>query len=276
MSRPGEFTDAELTVVDDVGSRLAKAYAPSWLKASDELEAAFGFRPRLTVTGGQPIGGYRTTAQQESLPGAAGVQYSDHPKGRGADIANHGRFRNINEVLFLQILANNGWRNVNTAGRPFPSEPWHFANQSSNPAGGGTPIIVEEDDMNETKYYYKTEGGTEYGIFGAQYPGGFEISTSEGTGQAWGKLYGKPDGSPWGTLDATVWSTLKAEAKVLNERWVAQQRAIFGGGSGADNSDVLKAVAGVSEQVTGLPSKTDLAQSETNVIAAMPKTFTAN
>lgn len=120
-------------------------------------------------------------------------------------------------------------------------------------AGGGSiPIEIEEEEMNETKYYFKTAGGTTFGIFGATYPGGFEISTSERTGQAWGKLYGKPDGSPWAELDSIVWESLKAEAHVLNQRWVAQQRSIFGGGGVGDSGAVLTAISGVSAQVTGL------------------------
>lgn len=84
----------------------------------------------------------------------------------------------------------------------------------------------DEDMANGTRYYYKSESGTEYGIFGETYPGGFEVSTSEATGQAWGKLYGKADGAPWGKLTNAQWLKLQAEAKVLNQRWAAQQQRI--------------------------------------------------
>lgn len=164
MSSPGHLTAAELAIVDAQGSRLAVAYAPSWLSAAAELEAEFGFAPQISITKGQPIGAYRTAAEQASLPGAAGAAFSDHTKGRAVDIGNQRSFRNINETQFIGILAKHGWHNVNTQGDRFPSEPWHFANQSSSPAAAGT-LITDRPRRSTmtTRYVQIGTGGPSYG-----------------------------------------------------------------------------------------------------------------
>lgn len=46
------------------------------------------------------------------------------------------------------------------------------------------------------------------------------------------------------------------------------------GGGGSDGSEVLKAVAGVSVQVTGLPSKTDLEATRDQIVAKIPTKLT--
>lgn len=147
MSKPGAYSDAELTVVDKAGSRLARAYAPSWLAAVRDLTAAFGFAPRITVTNGEPIGAYRTRAQQQAVSPGTSPDLSDHCKGRAVDITNQRAFRTRDQARFLRILADHGWKNVNTSGHSFPSEPWHFANQSATPAGAGTLIEDKEPIM---------------------------------------------------------------------------------------------------------------------------------
>lgn len=117
---------------EDIGD----AYAPSLNAAFRELYLASGQAPRVKA----PLGGKRTLAQALAVPGAAG-RNSDHFKGRAVDIDNQRWFRNWNETRFLAILAKYGWHNVQINGRPFPSEPWHFANQSTIPQGSsGIPL----------------------------------------------------------------------------------------------------------------------------------------
>lgn len=202
MSAPGRLTDAELTVVDARGSRLAVAYAPSWLAAAAELEAAFGFPPEISITNGHPIGAYRTVAEQASLPGAAGAAYSDHTKGRAVDIGNQRRFRNIDEVRFIAILAAHGYFNVGSGGHPFPQEPWHFANQSATPAGAGTLITTPEQE-NTMLLIYILDSEGRYGVKGK---GHYALVTPTGTvpivrdelatALTWAFGVKNPDGSP--------------------------------------------------------------------------------
>lgn len=147
MSSPGYLTDAELVKVDAAGNRLSRTYAPSWFAATAELEKAFGFAPIITVTNGDPVGAYRTADEQRRVSPGTSPNYSDHCKGRAVDITNQRTFRNRDQTRFLNILSDHGWRNVNTSGHAFPSEPWHFANQSATPSGAGTLITETEYDM---------------------------------------------------------------------------------------------------------------------------------
>lgn len=119
---------------EDIGD----AYAPSINAAFSELFQASGVVPRVL----SPYGGFRTIAQQRAIsPGVTNPASSDHVKGRAVDINNHRTFRNWNTSRFLAILGKYGWRNVQISGAPFPTEPWHFANQSSNPQGSaGVPL----------------------------------------------------------------------------------------------------------------------------------------
>lgn len=122
---------------------IGDAYAPSLNAAFADLASAFGFWPVVLA----PYGGARTVAEQRAINPAISPLLSDHVKGRAVDINNQRSFRNVNQKLFLSILANHGWRNVQVNGAPFTAEPWHFANQSTNPAGGdATPLPTPEED----------------------------------------------------------------------------------------------------------------------------------
>lgn len=123
---PGSIPNSELAPTI-AGDQLLLPYAGSFNAAAKELQQAFGFAPRIL----SPFGGYRTAAEQRNISPATPASVSDHTKGRGVDISNQRQFRNVNEKLFLEILAKHGWKNVDSAGRPFPSEPWHFANQNN-------------------------------------------------------------------------------------------------------------------------------------------------
>lgn len=145
----------DLAPIINSSESIALAYAPSLNAAFVELWQHFGFWPEVR----EPLGGARTYAEQLQLvrEDSRNTMSSDHLKGRAVDIWNHQRFRNAGVSAFIQILAAHGWRNVQVNGRPFPSEPWHFANQSATPAGGmAIPIQTkpgkqpreEDDDMN--------------------------------------------------------------------------------------------------------------------------------
>src|SRR4051812_30670389 len=101
---------------------IAAAFQPSIDAAFVELEAAFAFWPVVLA----PNGGARTAAECDAL--GTSHLISDHWElavDRAAvDIDNHRRFRDINETLFLSILAKHGWHNMNTSGAPFTTEPW--------------------------------------------------------------------------------------------------------------------------------------------------------
>jgi hypothetical protein len=134
------------------GEDIGDAYAPSINAAFRELYLASGMAPRVK----SPLGGRRTLAQAIKLGTGA---RSDHYKGRAVDIDNQRWFRNWNEARFISILAKYGWRNVQIDGRPFPLEPWHFANQSTRPAGSpgvmlpGEVLTPKRRSTMSTMYY---------------------------------------------------------------------------------------------------------------------------
>lgn len=141
---------ANLAPIINSAEQIGAAYAPSLNAAFRELHAIFGFWPIVRA----PNGGART--KEECIALGTSWRVSDHyeEKGRAVDIDNHRRFRDRNEILFMATMVKHGWRNVQINGKPFPSEPWHFANHSTAPAGGGgTPIT--ERRPNVTTLYNK-------------------------------------------------------------------------------------------------------------------------
>lgn len=270
MSAPGEYTDAELTVVDEGGSRLAIKYAPSWLAAVAELTEVFGFAPRITGSGTNPLGGYRTRAQQRWVSPGTSPDLSDHCKGRAVDIDNQRTFRNRDEENFTDILASHGWRNVNTSGRPFPKEPWHFANQSANPAGAGTPILIDEGEQRMRVIYNKdapaSDDDTRRAVVSDLV---FKVVTAAQSLRE-GKLWGT-------TVNFTVgeWNAQMVSVEE-NRKQCGLGSLATTPGTGVSQEALDAATRSVLDAIAGLPSKTDIARSEANVIAAMPKTFTAN
>jgi hypothetical protein len=116
---------------EDIGD----AYAPSLNAALQQLSRESGTRPVVL----SPYGGLRTLAQQRAIsPGVANPASSDHVKGRGVDISNYAAIqRVIGLTRFKAVMAEFGWRNIQIDGKPFPSEPWHYANHSTTPAGSG-------------------------------------------------------------------------------------------------------------------------------------------
>lgn len=137
---------------EDIGD----AYAPSLNAAFTQIFAESGIKPQVLA----PVGGARTSAQEKAL---GGTDASDHVKKRAVDINNQRELRNWNQARFLAIMASFGWHNVTEQGTPFPTEPWHFANQSSTPTGGGsTPIDTdkEDEDMEIIVHVSDTSGKT--------------------------------------------------------------------------------------------------------------------
>ena len=145
----------DLLPIRKSNEHMSALHAPSFNAASEALERAFGFAPVVL----SPLGGARTLAQCKSL-GIVG----DHYEGSAfaaADIDNQRRFRNMNEALFEQIMHQYGWRNIDTLGRPFGREPWHFACHDIHPrtvvvSAGKTTIIhvreSKETDIMGLKY----------------------------------------------------------------------------------------------------------------------------
>ena len=135
MSRPGELRDDELTVIGTgIGTkpaRLANVAAAWYAKADAELRERFGFGIEYRSTGA-----YRTNADTAAIPGA--LPDGDHERGIALDIRNWGAFTAIDRDDFVAILARNGWRNIDSTGKPFPREPWHHVcTKTEPPAGAG-------------------------------------------------------------------------------------------------------------------------------------------
>jgi hypothetical protein len=106
--------------------------------------------------------------------------------------------------------------------------PYLIALVGASPAGGNpTPFPTQQDtEDDDMKPIYRhannpKTGLLEYGIFGITIKGGWRASTHEPTGQAWGKLFGKPNGDSWGLVPWDQWQTMQAEAKSLHEDWAA-------------------------------------------------------
>lgn len=137
MSSAGALTSLELTTFTSGGRafRLRNDTAVRWAGAVRELTAAFGFAPTLTWSSGLPSGGYRTIGEQRIINPALGI--GDHTWGTGVDIYNQRSFRNVNEALFIAILAKWGFKFT-----VLPSEAWHARQMfTTMPAGlNVTPI----------------------------------------------------------------------------------------------------------------------------------------
>ncbi len=129
---------------------IGDAYAPSLNAAFAQLRAASGITPVVL----RPYGGDRTLAEQRAIsPAVRDPSTSDHVKGRAVDIDNHRALRNKLGGWFELILASHGWRNIDLSGRPFPSEPWHFASRTPAAAGGNPQPLPEpkDNDMIERR-----------------------------------------------------------------------------------------------------------------------------
>lgn len=132
--------------------QIGSVYAPSANAAMRELESVSGVTVRVKA----PLGGARTKAECNAL--GTSWTISDHWEGRGRalDVDNRGditsgiaRRRGITfnaaVTVYYQIWAKWGWHNITTDGQPFPSEPWHLANHSTQPAGSsGGAILINE------------------------------------------------------------------------------------------------------------------------------------
>lgn len=133
MSRPGELRDDELTVIGTgIGTkpaRLANVAAAWYAKADAELRERFGFGIEYRSTGA-----YRTNADTAAIPGA--LPDGDHERGIALDIRNWSAFAAIDRDDFVAILERNGWRNIDSTGKPFPREPWHHVCTKTEPPGG--------------------------------------------------------------------------------------------------------------------------------------------
>lgn len=139
---------------------IADAYAPSLNAAFVDLYNASGIRPRVIA----PYGAWSSAAIDAAYGIKGRGSGSDHYKGRAVDIYNWSDIANrITLTRMKAILAARGWRNIQVNGDAFPTEPWHYANHSSTPAGsGGTPIDpgagVDPEEAARAKRRKKAKG----------------------------------------------------------------------------------------------------------------------
>lgn len=121
---------------------IKDAYAPSLNAAFRAVYEASGIAPRVVA----PYGAWSSPAIDRAYGIKGRGPASDHYKGRAVDIANYAAIASAIGLSRLKaIMAAHGWRNVQVNGDDFSSEPWHYANHSSTPAGGaGIPIVEDE------------------------------------------------------------------------------------------------------------------------------------
>lgn len=195
-------------------AQIGDAYAPSLNAAFTQIYQESGIKPIVL----SPLGGERTLAQEKSVGGTAA---SDHVKKRAVDIDNQRQLRNWNQARFLAIMAFWGWRNVTEGGTPFTKEPWHFANQSSQPAGGGAvPINTEQKVLDMIGLVYADQGapksvGTAIWFFPdtqiGYYPNADEISAFQQQG---GKFTNYND---------AMWTATVGRLKIIDHRYPNQR-----------------------------------------------------
>jgi len=137
---------------------------------------------------------------------------------RNAGTGSFESFQSSARLPFLGWSKTNGGNTVNVT--------------TLTPAGGNTTPLIDSDESENTmtiRYLYTKDAGdskTAYGIFGEQVPGGSRISRSVSTAEVWGAIWGTEEGAPWKEMTKAQWPRLIAEARVINEDWVTQQRSI--------------------------------------------------
>lgn len=218
--------------------QLAEPAATAWLALVADVCASTGIRLTITSPGGAwrseemvldmwrnpaRYGATMGTAKPRSLGGPGSI----HQDGLCVDIWN---WAAIGTPDLDHYAALHGFR------RTITGERWHYQHNGITPAGATpTPIpasTLEEELLMSTsiRYHYKpasAESAAEFGIFGDELPGGYEVSTVEATGVAWGRLYGRPDGSPWtSNMTRGQWIRLQEEARHRHEVWLEQQRQL--------------------------------------------------
>lgn len=206
MSRPGELRDDELTVIGTgIGTkpaRLANVAAAWYAKADAELRKRFGFGIDYRSTGA-----YRTNADTAAIPGA--LPDGDHERGIALDIRNWARFARVDRKAFAEILVRNGWRNIDSTGKPFPREPWHHVCTKTEPPAGGGGDDPIGDDMAQGAFYRDSKSG---GIWWQERPNTPLVPIDLTTWQAYsanGNKYADLEPAAvaalrakWGTVDA--------------------------------------------------------------------------
>jgi hypothetical protein len=236
------------------GEDIGDAYAPSLNAAFRELYLAAG-RPPIVKS---PLGGKRTL--WEAIKLGTGAR-SDHYKGRAVDIDNQRWFRNWNEARFISILAKYGWRNVQIDGRPFPLEPWHFANQSSRPAGSPGvmlpgQVLTPKRRSTMTTMYYTTKNDKPDDA-----PANVEAFYLAGDGAgdaAWIVAPRREVASGWAVAHGSGTHLLRAELPAV-------KAAYLSGGVTVDVGDItvpsdpalLAELQKITAALTGLPAEID-------------------
>lgn len=197
-------------------AQIGDAYAPSLNAAFQQIYEESGIKPVVL----SPLGGERTIAQEKSVGGTGA---SDHVKKRAVDINNQRQLRNWNQTRFLAIMAQHGWHNVTEAGTPFQNEPWHFANQSSTPAGGNVnPINNETSELMSFKLAYVTDNnGNLYTLFDLVH-GRYDQTRDAGVANLWDLLY-MPSGVSAQNFGSTApngsLGTLLTNGAFVHEAW---------------------------------------------------------
>lgn len=110
---------------------VAAKYAYSINAALMQLERESGIKPVVRA----PLGGARTKAECNSLgtPWNVSDHYEAAVNRAAIDLWNWSEYANWNRKRFTAIMNAHGWYNVQVNGRPFPTEPWHWANHSATP-----------------------------------------------------------------------------------------------------------------------------------------------
>lgn len=217
--------------------------APSLNAAFEQIHAESGIKPIVL----HPYGGGRTEAQQAHLVsiGKSDTMNSDHREdfeGRAAaDIDNQHQLRAWNEARFLQIMADHGWHNMTTSGKPFPTEAWHFAVHGISPAAINTqPLTEEDDDMSSSTGisvfknkesgevtiaapWLVSEGNKSPNVLDAADPVnrqfGYVVTTNPVLGLARQRLYGR--GSGYNELPRPDYIAMQEAAQITRTEFLA-------------------------------------------------------
>lgn len=219
MSKPGELRDDELTTIGTgVGTkpaRLAKVAAAWFFRADAELRERFGFGIEYRSTGA-----YRTNADTAAIPGA--LPDGDHERGIALDVRNWGAFASIDPVDFRAILARNGWRNLDSTGKPFPREPWHHVCTKTAP-----PSAPSQKDV-PMKVNKRKTSRPEWSLIHPSLVGddvkqqGYVVTTDPARAREWERMYARGQGSA-DELERDDYIAQQDEARRVRAAWLKGQ-----------------------------------------------------
>ena len=197
-----EIDKGELVEVQD-GILAEPATALDWL-AMVAAAAAGGVRLWITSRGGYAdLATQRARRAAGSASGiavaAAGKQ--GHGWGDRVDVGSFGAKYGVPGIARAKWLHAHAseFGFVFEFGPADPNHLFHARDAHTPPQAPNTEN--EEDEMGTIRYLHKKadQGAQEFGIFGVDpaLPGGFKVSTDPKDGEAWGRVFGRPNGAPW-------------------------------------------------------------------------------